>query len=107
MERALTVKDVAKRYGVMTKTVYAWIKGGQLPCLALPGRRGGYRIHERHLDEFERRRGRNLTQEPRMLPSRHPEPPPPKPAPPRDAFERGRAAAQRRAPTRPLLGAAR
>ena len=49
---AVTVRMVAAEYGVEPKTVYAWIKKGDLRAVRLPG--GDYRIKREHLDEFER-----------------------------------------------------
>lgn len=53
MERALTVRDVAREYGVTADTVYRWIRGGVLRPIRLPG--GDYRFRREHLAEFDER----------------------------------------------------
>jgi excisionase family DNA binding protein len=56
--RALTVKAIAERYGFDVRTVYGWIKKGELIALKLPG--GDYRVMPEDLADFHRRwRGRN------------------------------------------------
>jgi excisionase family DNA binding protein len=58
-ERALTVRDVAERYGVTAARVYDWIKGGHIRPMRLPGG-GPYRFRPADLEEFETRcRGEN------------------------------------------------
>ena len=60
--RALTVSDVAQRYGVETATVRRWIRGGRFPhAYRMPGRRREYRIPEGDLvmgDGLQRRQSR-------------------------------------------------
>src|ERR1700731_2273830 len=51
-DRALTVRDVAREYGVTPKTVWGWIADSELVAIKLPG--GDYRIRREHLDEFDR-----------------------------------------------------
>jgi excisionase family DNA binding protein len=53
-DRALTVKDVAARYGVTSQRIYDWIKGGHIRPIRLPGGRA-YRFRQSDLDEFESR----------------------------------------------------
>src|SRR5215831_276860 len=52
IDKALTVVDVAREYGVQPKTVYAWIRKGEIRALRLPG--GDYRFRREHLDAFDR-----------------------------------------------------
>jgi excisionase family DNA binding protein len=60
-ERAITVRDVAERYGVTAARVYDWIKGGHIRPMRLPGG-GPYRFRQADLEEFETRcRGENST----------------------------------------------
>jgi excisionase family DNA binding protein len=51
-ERAITVRDVAREYGVTPKAVYGWIKAGFIVAIRLPG--GDYRFRREHLDDFDR-----------------------------------------------------
>ncbi len=48
----LTVEQVAKHLVVTEETVRRWIRTGELPVLALPSRRAGYRIRQSDLDAF-------------------------------------------------------
>ncbi len=57
MEKLYQCKDVAKRYGVKTLTVWAWIREGKLTAMSINGR---YRIRESDLAAFE---GRTTTEE--------------------------------------------
>ncbi len=52
-ERALTVRDVAREYGVAPKTVYKWLarKKDPLCGIKLPG--GDWRFRREHLDRFD------------------------------------------------------
>jgi excisionase family DNA binding protein len=52
IEKALTVRDVAREYGVQSKTVRVWIRSGTLAAIRLPG--GEFRFRRHHLDEFDR-----------------------------------------------------
>jgi excisionase family DNA binding protein len=60
--RALTVSQVAQRYGVETATVRRWIRKGRFPhAYRVRGRRGEYRIPEGDLavaDRVQRRQSR-------------------------------------------------
>jgi excisionase family DNA binding protein len=53
-QRLLSVKNVAKRCGVCTRTVYTWINEGGLTVHRIPGRgsRGIIRIAQEDLDEW-------------------------------------------------------
>jgi excisionase family DNA binding protein len=53
-ERARTVKDVARIYGVIPQVVYGWIRDGHIRPLRLPGN-GSYRFRQVDLDEFDER----------------------------------------------------
>ena len=60
-ERAqwLTVEQAAGELQVSIETVRRWIRGGELPALALGSRRGGYRLKPEDVDRFiEARYGR-------------------------------------------------
>jgi excisionase family DNA binding protein len=52
-DRALTVREVAERYGVTTPTVNGWIKKGALKAHRLPG--GHWRILPDAIAEFDRK----------------------------------------------------
>jgi excisionase family DNA binding protein len=47
----LTVRDVATRFKVREETVRRWIRGGELPALAL-GNKAGFRIRPDDLETF-------------------------------------------------------
>lgn len=49
-----TIKQVAERYNVSTRTVYNWIKGGLLHAFRLGGK-GDYRVRDIDLAKFEER----------------------------------------------------
>lgn len=53
-ERLLTVKQVAKLFGVRTETVLRWIKVGKLPAVLMGGTKAGYRIPASGLDRIIR-----------------------------------------------------
>ena len=57
-DRALTVRDVAREYGVTPKAVYGWIKAGLIVAIRLPG--GDYRFRREHLEDFDRCRDTSL-----------------------------------------------
>ncbi len=59
-ERALTVRDVAREYGVTAKTVYRWLAAKQNPLcgIRLPG--GDWRFRREHLDKFDQCRDTSL-----------------------------------------------
>lgn len=52
----VTVDEVARRLNVHPETVRVWIRQGHLAGFRLGGRRAGYRISERALQEFLSRR---------------------------------------------------
>jgi excisionase family DNA binding protein len=49
-----TIKQVAERYNVSTRTVYNWIKDGLLHAFRLGGK-GDYRVRDIDLAKFEER----------------------------------------------------
>lgn len=54
VERLLTVEEVADRFRVKPRTVYRWLKSGQIKGIRTPG--GQHRITaEAVREEFERR----------------------------------------------------
>ena len=58
-DRALTVLDVAREYGVCRKTVYRWLSSKALQGMRLPG--GDWRFRREHLDRFDQCRDTSLT----------------------------------------------
>ena len=60
LERTYRVAEIAGRFAVETKTVYAWIEDDQLRAMRLPTRPGskrhaGWRVRREDLEDFERR----------------------------------------------------
>lgn len=47
----MTVRDVAREYGVTPRTVYGWIREGSIVGMRLPG--GDHRFRREHLEAFE------------------------------------------------------
>lgn len=50
VQRLVTARHVADRFGVSTETVLRWTRGGKLPGFRLPG--GALRYRETDLDEW-------------------------------------------------------
>lgn len=55
LEPRYDVKTVARRYGVVPRTVVRWIEAGLLRAIQPPGTGSRYRIPASALDEFEAR----------------------------------------------------
>lgn len=53
VQKIYSCAEVAKRFGVTTKTVWRWIQEGRLKAIRI-GDNGNYRIKQEHLDEFEK-----------------------------------------------------
>ena len=51
----LKVPEAAKAFGVTERTIYNWIRAGQLPAAQPAGRGGAVRVDERDLLHSERR----------------------------------------------------
>ena len=59
MRTKLTPPQLAKRLGVSTEKIYAWIRGGELSAFnaaTTQGQRPRYLIDESDIADFERRR---------------------------------------------------
>lgn len=47
-----TVEQIAEMFQVSEETVRRWVRNGEIPALALGGRKAGYRIRKSDVDTF-------------------------------------------------------